>query len=134
LLARLGASVDFRSEVKGLVGLEEMKLDFERVPARGEELPLNWRHNLGQGALPEQLDPNDVAWRPICELAMSATRALSVELASVDIVDSTAGPKVLEINCGIMMESLARSSEQGGALARRLYDRIVCRAMGLEAT
>jgi len=133
LLARLGGSPDFRGQLKGLVALEEMQLDFERVPAAGEEVSMNWRHNLGQGAVAEQLDPADARWRPICDIAVRAARALGVTLASVDIVESQRGLHVLEINCGIMMESLARSGEHGRALARGLYDRIVCRAMGLES-
>jgi glutathione synthase/RimK-type ligase-like ATP-grasp enzyme len=134
LLARMGASMDFRPQLKGLAALEEMQLDFEWVPAAAEEVPLNWRHNLGQGAVAEQLDPTEPAWQPIRDIAVRAARALGVSLASVDIVESDEGVRVLEINCGIMMESLARSGEQGRALARDLYDRIVCKAMGLEPT
>jgi hypothetical protein len=106
-------------------GIEE-DVDLEQVPARGARVELNWRHNLGQGALPSLL-PVGSTRDAIGKLALAATRVLGVELASVDIVDVGGDLRVLEINSGIMMESLARLSPEFRALAKAFYGKIVRR-------
>ena len=50
----------------------------------------------------------------------------------MDIAQVREGLKVLEINAGIMMESLVRCLPEGRAIARRFYDRIVCAALKIE--
>lgn len=130
-LGMLAAAPDFAAHAAGLKGLEEMNVEWERIPSLGEKVPLNWRHNLGQGASPEFLGDKDPMREPVAALALEATRALGVELASVDIAATPNGLKVLEINSGIMMESLAKNHPDGAAISRRFYDRIVCACLGL---
>jgi hypothetical protein len=50
------------------------------------------------------------------------------------VVHTNVGWKVLEINSGIMTESLVQAHPEGRRLAARLYDEIVCAALGLDAT
>jgi len=71
--------------------------------------------------------------REVCVLAQRAVQALEVQVASVDIVHTPAGPKILEVNSGIMMESLARHHPDGRAMAYRFYDRILCASLGIGA-
>lgn len=132
VLARLQASPNFAADIAGLAQAIKSEADYARVPADGEEVLLNWRHNLAQGSVPVVLDralPDVAEW---CALASRAVRALQVEVASVDIVVTPAGPKILEVNSGIMMESFARHHPDGRAMAYRFYDRILCAALGLE--
>lgn len=117
-------------EIAGLETIAELEADLNRVPARGEQVTINWRHNLGQGALPQSIEPNDPRYGQIASLALKATEVLGVKLASVDIVETASGLKVLEINSGIMMESLVLSPG-GRELAYRFYDKIICRALEL---
>jgi glutathione synthase/RimK-type ligase-like ATP-grasp enzyme len=67
----------------------------------------DWRHNLDLGARPVLLPPG--AARDACvALAISAARAIGIRFASVDIVRTADEWKVLEINSGVMMETLGR--------------------------
>jgi len=67
----------------------------------------DWRHNLDLGARPVLLPPG--AAREACvALATSAAQAIGIRFASVDIVRTGGEWKVLEINSGVMMESLGR--------------------------
>lgn len=129
---KLDDQADFAAAAQRLGELGEMKLDFDRVPERGERVELNWRHNLGQGAEPELLDVESPRFHEVSALALRAAAALGIELASVDVVDAAGTLKILEINSGIMMESLVRTLPDGRALARRFYDRIVCAALSLD--
>ena len=131
LLAQLQSADDFPKEIAGLKPLSEMGIDWERVPAAGEAVEVNWRHNLGQGAQPELLAPDHPLWGPVTALAVQAAQALAVDLASVDIASTAGGLKVLEVNSGIMMENLIRVHPDGAAMAARFYERIVCLALGL---
>jgi glutathione synthase/RimK-type ligase-like ATP-grasp enzyme len=67
----------------------------------------DWRHNLDLGARPVLLQPG--AARDACvALAINAARAIGIRFASVDIVRVANEWKVLEINSGVMMETLGQ--------------------------
>jgi glutathione synthase/RimK-type ligase-like ATP-grasp enzyme len=67
----------------------------------------DWRHNLDLGAQPVLLPPG--ATRDACvALAIRAARAIDIRFASIDIVRVGGEWKVLEINSGVMMETLGR--------------------------
>lgn len=106
--------------------------DLTHIPAVGEVVLLNWRHNLGQGGRPLLLDEADPRFPLLSELSRSATRILGIELAAVDIVEVDASFRVLEVNCGIMMETFARSSDENRVRARRFYGEIVAAVLGLD--
>ncbi len=109
-------------------------LDPRAVPALGEQVLLNFRHNLGQGSTPRDLDPAAPSTAALVALAVRAADAIGIALASVDLVEDADGrPAVLEINAGIMMESYARVAPDGRAVAARVYDAIVCAALGIGA-
>ena len=67
----------------------------------------DWRHNLDLGARPALLPPG--ATRDACvALAVRAAQAIGIRFASVDSVRVRGEWKVLEINSGVMMETLGR--------------------------
>jgi glutathione synthase/RimK-type ligase-like ATP-grasp enzyme len=69
--------------------------------ARGTD----WRHNLDLGARPVLLPPGET--RDACvALAINAAQAIGIRFASVDVVRVSGAWKVLEINSGVMMETL----------------------------
>jgi len=91
-----------------------------KIPKSGEKIPLNWKHNLGQGAQPEIVaDPSLVS--QLSDLALRAAEAVNVRFASVDIIRTGGEFKVLEINSGIMMESFARLNTYNYQLAKSIY-------------
>ncbi len=97
------------------------------VPSQGETVLLNWKHNLGQGAAARIIKEPQREVAEMAALALAAAEAINLVFGSVDVV-MVNGPKgptahVLEINAGVMMESLANDSPEGLAIARRIYDR-----------
>jgi glutathione synthase/RimK-type ligase-like ATP-grasp enzyme len=130
-LVSLHRTPDLSDQIAKMKSLPEMEVDWDRVPPAGEAVTMNWRHNLGLGASPELLTPEDPMWEATSSLALRAAKALDVRLASVDLASTRSGLKVLEINSGIMMESLVRIHPEGEAMATRFYDRIICLALGL---
>jgi glutathione synthase/RimK-type ligase-like ATP-grasp enzyme len=82
--------------------------DLDALVPQGQQRLLNWRHNLEFGAQPELLESSDV--RDACvELAVAAAQAIGIRFASIDIVRADGRWQVLEINSGVMMETLAKS-------------------------
>ena len=95
-----------------------MTLKFLRsVPDKGESVLLEWRHNLGLGAVAEQIHSPAAV-----EVALAAAEALNMKFCSVDVVrlrdDSMA---VLEINSGVMMDAFMESSSENRSCAREIY-------------
>lgn len=107
--------------------------DATRVPGEGEEVLLNWRHNLGQGGSARLLGEHHGLFPVLSSLAASATSTLGIELAAVDIVQIGDRFMVLEVNCGIMMESFARSSVENRDLAKQFYRDILKEALNRKA-
>jgi len=105
-------------------------MDPEDVAGLGEVLPtgvtrlLNWRHNLGQGASVLPFDPG-AEHADAARLALRAASALNLAFGSVDVIETRAGPLVLEANSGVMMEFLARSTPGGYDLVKGVYRRAV---------
>jgi glutathione synthase/RimK-type ligase-like ATP-grasp enzyme len=111
---------------------------FGAVPAKGSEFLLNWRHNLGQGATALLLSDADAesgtpqgpsalghAAMRARQLAIQAAQSLNLRFGSVDVLLTREGPKILEVNGGVMMEFIARGMPGGEATAARIY----CRAL-----
>ncbi len=123
LLAERAQSKGFGRDLRRLI--EEYEPDGVRhlatVPPRGSRFLLNWRHNLGQGAVATLVVPN--AQPEALALAEAAAAALNLRFGSVDILLASSGPTVLEVNAGVMMEYVARSLPEGDALAERVYRR-----------
>jgi glutathione synthase/RimK-type ligase-like ATP-grasp enzyme len=67
----------------------------------------DWRHNLDLGARPVLL-PAGAARDACVALAISAAHAIGIRFASIDIVGVAGEWKVLEINSGVMMETLGQ--------------------------
>lgn len=97
--------------------------DMERVLEEGEEYFLNWKHNLGQGADARVLREGEC--ETICSLARRAACCLKIRFASVDVVMTEEGLKVMEVNAGVMMENLAGMSREYYARAKSIYERAI---------
>ena len=89
------------------------------VPLKGQKVLLDWRHNLGQGAVPRLLDLK--ATPPALMLAQQTQAALDLQMASIDVVETPDGWQVLEANSGIMLEHLSQILDPKGSYARKIY-------------
>ena len=86
----------------------------------GQSLKLNWRNNLGQGAIPELVDIS-IAPRKVVELATEAAKVLNLVVGSVDTLETNVGLKVLEINAGAMMERISLDSKFAKTVSELFY-------------
>jgi glutathione synthase/RimK-type ligase-like ATP-grasp enzyme len=83
------------------------RVELDAIVPHGQRRLLNWRHNLDSGATPELLDDGEI--RQACvALAISAARVVGIRFASIDVVSTSGRWHVLEVNSGVMMESLSR--------------------------
>ena len=90
------------------------------VPKKGMNVRLNWRNNLGQGALPILIDATN--FPDLSAIALDAAEQMNLTFGSVDIVSSTDGSaSVLEVNGGVMMENLAETLQDGQTIATEIY-------------
>lgn len=110
----------------------EISVDrLRHVPANTEEIVLNWRHNLGQGAIPVFVRDGRLRER-LCSIATQSLDALGLRCGSVDILEAQGDYLVLEVNNGIMVESLARSGDEGANLARSTYSLLIKKTLELD--
>ncbi len=72
-----------------------------------KERGADWRHNLDFGARPILLD-NGAARDACVAIAIRAADATGIRFASIDVVRVGASWRVLEINSGVMMETLGK--------------------------
>jgi len=105
--------------------------ELTRVPAVGECVPVQWKHNLGQGAT-ASFDVRPELREQLMALAPRAASAIGMRFCSVDVVEvEQEGLLVMEVNSGVMMDSLiAQLGDEGAALATRLYGAAVLKALG----
>jgi glutathione synthase/RimK-type ligase-like ATP-grasp enzyme len=96
------------SVLSGLSG-DIGKASLDEVLPAGRHRALNWRHNLGVGAQAVVLDQSDARAAACIELAIAAARSIEMRFGSIDVVNVDGAWKVLEINSGVMMESLNRT-------------------------
>lgn len=99
--------VERRSTVlPGLFG-DLDKADLDAVLPPGQRRILNWRHNLDSGARPVLLQPGKT--REACiRMAIEAARAIGIRFGSIDVVRVDGAWKILEVNSGVMMETLSQ--------------------------
>jgi hypothetical protein len=96
----------------------------DTVLSEGEELVLEWKHNLGQGAS-AQLVTDEQIKEQLRPLVMSAVELFDLHFASIDVVKTPEGLKILEINSGVMMENLARTDAVCYQLAKETYRKAI---------
>ncbi|MEZ2146292.1 RimK-like protein [Bradyrhizobium sp. DN5] len=86
----------------------------------------DWRHNLDAGAKPVLLEDGEA--REACvRLATHAANAIGIAFASIDVVRVDGTWRVLEINSGVMMETLGKLHPE---LVQATYDAALDRVFG----
>ena len=98
------------------------------IPAKGDKINLNWKHNLGQGAAARRIGAENTPGE-LKELALAAALAVGIRFGSVDIIRTEEGIKVLEINAGVMMEHYAGESRGKYLEAKEVYREAVLKML-----
>lgn len=114
--------------VSSLKNMDIPLKELESIPNNGENVIVNWRHNLGQGSRPSFDVENNLIDRSIV-IAQNTINAIRLSAASVDIVLVNNDLYVLEVNNGIMMENLAQSGQEGYNLAKSTYEKLLTCAL-----
>lgn len=105
--------------------LNTLELDLNTILEKDKVLLLNWKHNLGKGATPILLKEATLIKR-LSQLALQAAQAINITFASIDIIETLAGEfLVLEINSGIMTESLIKALPNVRPSVEAMYKRAV---------
>jgi glutathione synthase/RimK-type ligase-like ATP-grasp enzyme len=108
--------------------------DSKKILKQGETYALNWKHNLGQGAVPV-FDTDDTLTAPLKELAKAAASCVGIRFASIDIVkirnNKTEEYRILEINSGVMMEYLSRADNISRQTAKEIYREAIQKMLSL---
>ena len=94
--------------------------ELSKVPKKGEKYLLNWKHNLGQGASALTLDIDSLD-EELTSLVQKTAKALGIRFASIDMIKTDEGWKVLEVNAGVMMEHFASSGKEQYQIAKEIY-------------
>jgi len=112
--------LDYMSARQMLIRMEYNDDVLNRVLPQGEKHNVNWKSNLGQGAVPTIVEDKSLL-AELSELSLRAANAISIDFASVDIIDTNEGLMVLEVNCGIMMEKFILFGKGNYGIAKGIY-------------
>jgi glutathione synthase/RimK-type ligase-like ATP-grasp enzyme len=82
--------------------------------------PNEWRHNLRYGAIPALVTDNQLSQK-LNWLALAGMSSLGLRFASVDIVTSSQGASILEINGAVTLERFSSQSMIYSDLALSVY-------------
>ncbi len=105
-LAVAAVPAEQRSAVLPAMIADLDKADLDAILPDGERRVLNWRHNLDSGAQPILLEHGKT--REACaEIAVAAAKAIGIRFGSIDVVRVDGSWLVLEVNSGVMMETLS---------------------------
>lgn len=104
-----------------------------RIPEGGEEVAVQWKHNLGTGAKADT-EVSAKMKEDIGAIARRAAAAIGVRFCSVDVVsiqeDEAEVLMIMEVNGGVMMDSIMGQLDDGVDVASRVYETAVLRALG----
>lgn len=118
--------IDIKREIRLVLLDQKPLIVYEKQPVEIDGLKM---FNLGMGATPQDLHPDD----ELLSVAILAQKALGLRLSAVDIVESMSGDRqVLEVNSGFMMEHYMRFSEENRARTAEAYAHIVDAVMSSE--
>ncbi|MEM6718416.1 MAG: hypothetical protein AAF611_03775 [Bacteroidota bacterium] len=93
------------------------------IPPKGTIVEVNWKSNLGEGALAEIIENESLE-----QLAIKAANTINIRFCSVDIIETTFGEfYVLEINAGVMIEHFLNSNPQEYDRVKAIYEKAVLR-------
>jgi glutathione synthase/RimK-type ligase-like ATP-grasp enzyme len=83
------------------------KAALDEIPLAGQRRTLGWRHNLDSGARPVLLE-NGESWEHCVQIAVAAAKSIGMRFGSFDVIRANDAWQLLEINSGVMMESLGK--------------------------
>ncbi len=96
----------------------------DRILSLGEEYVYDWKFNLSCGSR-LSLDILDSVRESVTALALEAVSYIGLSFGSVDVIKTSEGYFILEINSGVMMKHLSLSSEAMYLRAKEIYRKAI---------
>ncbi len=84
-----------------------------------KERTTSWKHNLISGA--KSIDVTEHLIPQLSELAKNATEAVELEFCTVDILDTTDGLFVLEVNEQVMLDEYSKNNQMRQEKVAQIY-------------
>lgn len=107
-------------------------LDLQRIPKNGERVTVSWKHNLGQGSLPELIADEETMYK-LANFALTTAKRLGLNFASIDIIRNEFDKlKILEINSGVMMETFSALNPDNYDMSKHIYEKAILDYFGME--
>ncbi|MFN7251330.1 MAG: RimK family alpha-L-glutamate ligase [Anaerobacillus sp.] len=95
-----------------------------------KERTTSWKHNLINGAISKDVPEEKI---PILsELAIRASMALDLEFCTIDILETTNGLHVLEINEQVMLDEYCKGNKERQAKVAALYREAILQRLAKE--
>ena len=107
-------------------------VSLDEIPADGEVVCVNWKHNLCTGAVARLVEPSEnEKVKQLVQLAQKTVEALgNAEFISVDIVEAKdQSLQVLEVNNGIMMEFILKQHPAIYDRVKAIFEKAVCKLL-----
>jgi len=121
----VGDGVHSVGELAQNIGVKLNDFDLgSRIPSKDERVLLNWKHNLGQGALP-LIENDETVLARVRILVEEVLQKVGIRFASIDVVKYGENYDVLELNSGVMMEYFSKVSEENYQIAKNIYKEAV---------
>ena len=103
--------------------INDSKLDV--VLEKDKEYVYNWQHNLSKGAIPFEVEDNDIK-NKVQSLALKTFKLLNLTFASVDIIELETGEiLILEINSGVMIDNYSKYMKNGEEVCKNIYSKAI---------
>lgn len=93
----------------------------------------SFRHNLSSGARPELMSQDSELYSSLSTLASAAGKALGLRFATIDMLITTEGPKVLEINRGVYTDVFSKSVPGGREIAKNIYRKAIAKLFDISS-
>jgi ribosomal protein S6--L-glutamate ligase len=117
--AAISQFIPAKAEIRLIMLDNSLLLAYKKTAAAGE-----WRFNLSKGAVAELLEHSNVD-ETLVNSAQKALKALGLRVAAVDFLMSSDGPRLLEVNAGIMLNNLAQQGSAQKDIAIQSYRTIL---------
>lgn len=97
---------------------------YNKILKPGETFEYNWQFNLSKGAI-SKMEFDSKMKKSVINLAKKTVQTLGIEFASVDIVDTSEGLMILEINSGVATMHYREIVENGYEIAKKMYTKAI---------
>lgn len=102
--------------------IDNNEIDCSYIPFDGEEIVVEWKHNLNNGAEAEEVfDIPDAVSR----LALKASDKLNIKFASIDVVTINDGAAILEINGNVNTSKFVSDNKDRYERVCNIYEKAI---------